>query len=271
MLADGRGGLPGLHDPRRAGRDALRRPRAGRAGPGTRECQRVWARPGGRRTSTPEVSRSGQVDGALALAVGRDVEPVAAGAGVAVALGAVAGEVDEHLVAVGGLAPAQPLAFAGGDDVGEGHPAVDREVLGQRGAGREVVHVPVVAVVVGQPRGDRGLGDQGVHRRAAAERSSVASKTAADRRRAAPARPRRSSLGQLADLADVVRGPRTPQRRRGRSAAPRSPDRGRRVDQVDDARERVLGVVTEQHRGPLGRSANGSESMRRVVGPPSQP
>ena len=43
VLADGRGGLPGLHDPRRAGRDALRRPRAGRPGPVTRACQEVWA------------------------------------------------------------------------------------------------------------------------------------------------------------------------------------------------------------------------------------
>ena len=130
------------HDARRPGRDALRRPRAGRSGTGDAGVPEGVGRAGG-RGRRPLSRPVGSGGGALALAVGRDVQPVAAGAGVAVALGAVAGQVDEHLVAVGGLAPAQPLALAGGDDLGEGHPAVDREVLGQGGAGREVVDVPV--------------------------------------------------------------------------------------------------------------------------------
>jgi hypothetical protein len=132
------------------------------------------------------------------------VQPIAAGAGVAVALGAVAGQVDEHLVAVGGFASPQALAFAGGDDVGEGHAAVDPEVLGQRGSGREVVHVPVVAVVVGQPRRHSGLRDQRVH----GLRGGVVVDRIERRRDRAAERVHavQVMLGQDPDLADVVTG-----------------------------------------------------------------
>ena len=75
------------------------------------------ARTSTRDRSSPRALASG--DGAsarrlraAALAVGRDVQPVAPGARVAVALGAVAGEVHEDLVAVGGLAGAEAVALA---------------------------------------------------------------------------------------------------------------------------------------------------------------
>ena len=91
-------------------------------GPVTARGGAYLAAQGGARTSTrdrssPSALASG--DGAsarrlraAALAVGRDVQPVPAGARVAVALGAVAGEVHEDLVAVGGLAGAEAVALA---------------------------------------------------------------------------------------------------------------------------------------------------------------
>ncbi len=93
------------------------------------------------------------------------MQAVTAGAAGAIAAGAVAREVDEGVPAVRRLAAPQPLRLARHDDEGEGHAAVGCQVVGERGVRREVVHVPVVAVVVAElRRGARG-GDQRVDER----------------------------------------------------------------------------------------------------------
>ena len=68
--------------------------------------------------------------GALTSAVGRHMQAVPAGAAVAVALGPVARQVDQHAPAVGGSTGRQPGPLSGGDDEGQGHAAVGGQVLG---------------------------------------------------------------------------------------------------------------------------------------------
>src|SRR6187399_2205149 len=104
---------------------------------------------GRRRTRAPS-ALSGELLGPLALAISGHVQSVPAGAGVAVALGTVAGEIEEYGLTARRDADPQPVDLVGGDHLGQGHSAIDRQVLGQAGIGGEVVHVPAVVVVVGQ-------------------------------------------------------------------------------------------------------------------------
>nr|AAK53454.1 unknown [Kitasatospora aureofaciens] len=90
------------------------------------------------------------------------MEPVPARTAGAVAAGAVARQVDERVPAVRGLAAPQPLLLARHDDEGQRHAAVGREMVGDRGVRGEVVHVPVVAVVVRELRGGPGRRDEPV-------------------------------------------------------------------------------------------------------------
>ena len=146
------------------------------------------------------------------------MQPVAAGAAVAVAAGAVAGQVHEGAPAVRRLAAAQPVPLAGDDEEGQRHPAVGRQMLGERGARREVVDVPVVAVMVGELRGGTGLGDQRVDQPGRGRGRRCAAKTSAKRSRTARTA-REVRLGERADVADLVALDEGAQRRHVASAS----------------------------------------------------
>ncbi len=134
--------------------------------------------------------------------------------------------------------------------MGQRHPAVDGQVLGQRRSGREVVHVPVVAVVVGEPRRHLDACQQVVDE-AGGVRVGVRTEHRSDQR---PQPAYRLEVGrrQPADLAhrvpshEVAEGVQVRQTL-GIGAG------GSGVDQIDGARQGVLRVVAEQHRAPLRR------------------
>ena len=85
--------------------------------------------------------------------------PVTAVAGVAVHSRSVAGQVDEHGVAVGGEAPAEPFGFPEADQVGEGEAGLGGNPVDQWRVRLGDVQVPG-AVMVGQPGPGAGLVEQ---------------------------------------------------------------------------------------------------------------
>jgi ribose-phosphate pyrophosphokinase len=99
--------------------------------------------------------------GGLALPVGRDVRAVPAPA-VAVPLGAVLAEVDDHVLAVVRRADAEPRRLAGPDDVDQGHRHLDRHPRRQGGVRRGGVQVPRPLAVADQLGHSLRLGEQGV-------------------------------------------------------------------------------------------------------------
>src|SRR6201996_3580473 len=101
--------------------------------------------------------------GALTGAVGGDVLAIAAVAGVAVAAGPGAGQVNEHGVAAGGVADAQAVGFAQADQVGEGEAGLGADAVGQGGGGLGDVQVPApAAAVVDDPGAGVGIAQQPV-------------------------------------------------------------------------------------------------------------
>jgi len=91
------------------------------------------------------------------------VQPVTAGAAVAVAAGPVAGQVDEDVPAGRRRAAAQPVALAGHHEHGEAHGQVRGYPVGHRGGGPGHVNVRAAAIVRNDLRDRPGLREQGVH------------------------------------------------------------------------------------------------------------
>ena len=161
VLADRRRDVPGLHDPRRAGRDALRRPGAGRAGTGDPGVPAGVGRAGG--GGRRPVARPAQVRRRRGGARGRPRRAAGCrrcGRRSSAWSGCGTGRRGP------GRSPgaAQRRSRSRSPEAttwASAMPQSTREVLGERGAGGEVVHVPVVAVVVGQPRRHRAPGRRG--------------------------------------------------------------------------------------------------------------
>src|SRR6516225_2272729 len=121
--------------------------------------------PGKGRSETPLPRRAGWLGLAVVLAalpgpVRGDVGPVHAPLG-AVTPGVAGAGVDEHALAAGRLADAEPFDAHVGEPDGEAHHGAGRVLVRDRAA-LGVVHVPGLTVVPGELRVDRMLDQQGV-------------------------------------------------------------------------------------------------------------
>lgn len=87
-----------------------------------------------------------------APAVGADMLPVAAVAGVAVAPGTVAGKVDYGALAVRGSAGSQPAEFTGPDHICQSHCSFGGHTVRQCRFRRSAVQVPAPVIVPNQLR-----------------------------------------------------------------------------------------------------------------------
>ena len=128
--------------------------------------------------------------------------------------------------------------------MGERHAAVGGEVLGDRRAGREVVHVQGEAVVLDQARGDAGAGEQPVE----PGDGGVAAGGGED---LVERSPKRHHLGEIAGLQplDAADPPSFDEGVEFVEAAERllTACLGCGVDQVHDGGERVHHVMTKWH------------------------
>ena len=86
-----------------------------------------------------------------------DVHSVPAVAHVAEPLGSVAAEIDEHGVAVVGLAPPESAVFIGSDHVDHRHGGLDAQSCRERRVGFRGVEMPVPPVVSDELRERSGL------------------------------------------------------------------------------------------------------------------
>lgn len=175
------------------------------------------------------------------------MQPVSAGTAVAVAPGAVPGEIDEGVPAVRCLAVPQPLALPGDDEEGQRHPAVRGQMIGDRRARREVVDMPVVPVVIGQLRSGARRGHQRVQlcgRGAVVPGREDPGEPRADGPYGGQiARPERADIADVVALYEVLEGREIGQtvRRSGPFAL-----RGG-IEQIDDRVQRAPGVMGDDH------------------------
>ena len=202
----------------------------------------------GRASVTPAESRG--LGPRLAGPVGGDVGPVAAAA-VAEPAGPVLGQVDEHVVAVLGVAQLEPVELARADDVHEGHGALDRHPRGQRRLAGGRVEVVLPGVVLDQLGEGVAVAEQGVDR---LDRAVLVEEP-----QLAQSRSQRADLAQLLDPGGLAASPAAgplPRAVEGvELVGGRQPvdvvvarhRAGHGVDQGRGTHQRHLGVMSEQH------------------------
>ncbi len=184
------------------------------------------------------------VEPALALTVRGHVEPVAAGSGVAVALRAVAGQVDQDRFTVRRLAYPESVSLVSRDNLSQCHASVDGHVFPKARPRGEVVDVPLVAVVVGEPRADGSFGKQCVASRGDERR--IYRTEHGPKRRTNPMEGRnvrevaRTHTRDAMALDECANSTRI--RQRLDAAALRC-----RVHEVNDCKQRVPRVMAERH------------------------
>ena len=180
------------------------------------------------------------------------MQPVAAGLGIAVSAGVVAGQVDQDPGAARGGALTKLIATARDEHEGQRHGAVRGQVLGHRGARGEVVHVQRPAVVVGQPGGRPRLRDDGVDQPGRPREIMWVGGGEEDFTQPGPQRPHglQVDLVEVVDLTHLMVIDKGAQRRDILKQILPGTLRGR-VHQVDNRLESGGGVMTEIHQGRL--------------------